>query len=75
MREKLRSLSCLLYTYRHRPVQLQSSTLDWTSQVTAIDLTGQHIQRLSCLDQLPNLKWLCLQDNALTTADVSSIFY
>ena len=49
--------------------------LDWTSQVTAVDLTGQHVQRLSCLDQLPNLKWLCLQDNALTTADVCSIFY
>jgi Leucine-rich repeat (LRR) protein len=51
------------------PVQTTSSSTDWTVQVTAADLSGLQLQKLTCIDHLSNLKWVCLQDNALTNTE------
>ena len=65
-------LSPVLFFSSNRPIQLNSlSTNDWTSTVTTVDLSDLQLHKLSYIDQLPNLKWLCLQNNSLTTTEVS----
>ena len=67
--------SCLFFS-SNRPIQLNSSsTNDWTSTVTTVDLSDLQLHKLSYIDQLLNLKWLCLQNNSLTTTEVSILYY
>ena len=60
----------IISSYSHKPAQLLSSPNDWMAQVTTLDLTGLHIHKLSCLEQMINLRWLCLKDNALIGIEV-----
>ena len=39
-------------------------------QVTSVALCNAGLSKLSCLDQLPNLQWLSLSDNALSSLEV-----
>lgn len=48
------------------PPSPQSAT-DWASKVTSVVLCGLGLSKLSCLDQLPSLKWLSLSDNNLSS--------
>lgn len=40
-------------------------------QVTAVDLSGLHLHKLTNMDQLRNLRWLCIADNNLTSIEVN----
>ena len=39
-------------------------------QVTSVYLVGCHVRRLACFDQLPNLLWVCLDNNCISNIEV-----
>ena len=41
--------------------------------MTAIDLSGLQLHKLTSMDQLTNLRWLCVANNNLTSTEVSTI--
>ena len=53
-----------------RPLQLSNHGNDWCSKVTAVCLQGLGLRKVSCLEQLPQLKWLSLASNALSSLEV-----
>ncbi|XP_071832914.1 leucine-rich repeat-containing protein 9-like isoform X2 [Apostichopus japonicus] len=51
---------------RNKPDRINENDSEWYLKVTALNLDGQHISKLSNLERLINLKWLSLSDNDLT---------
>ncbi|KAJ8046058.1 Leucine-rich repeat-containing protein 9 [Holothuria leucospilota] len=51
---------------RNKPDRMSESDSEWYLKVTALNLDGQHISKLSNLERLINLRWLSVSDNDLT---------
>jgi Leucine-rich repeat (LRR) protein len=68
------SLSFITYSLIKLPSpRFTDSIHNWGHKVTSLHLAGRSVRRLSCFDQLPNLLWLCLDNNTISNIEALSL--